>query len=130
MQVDRGDPLRDEEPVGIRTREEHELAALLAARAAVAGAARRRVRSDHPPALDETAELVSERRRRLLQEQWVAAAERLQVGAVGERHLDLDEHVTRSGLRLRHLLDPQIAGGVEARSLHGLKTTFSASPRR
>ena len=58
------------------------------------------------------------------------APERLQVGAVGERDLDLHEHVARPGLRPRHVLDPQVAGRVQQRRLHGVKTTFSASPRR
>src|SRR6476620_8943330 len=58
------------------------------------------------------------------------APERLQVGAVGERDLDLHEHVAGAGLRLRHLLDPKVTGRVQPRRLHGVKTTLSASPRR
>ena len=60
----------------------------------------------------------------------MAAAERLQVGAVGERDLDLDEHVARAGLGARHVLQPQVAGPVEAQRLHGVKTTLSARPER
>ena len=48
----------------------------------------------------------------------MAAAERLRVGAVGERDLDLDEHVARPGLGAGHLLDPQVAGAVEAERSH------------
>ena len=58
----------------------------------------------------------------------MAAPERLQVGAVGQRDLDLDEHVARAGLRTRHLLEPQVPGAVEAQRSHGVKTTFSAAP--
>ena len=130
VQVDRGDPLGDDEPVRVGAGEELERAALLTARTAVARAARRGVRRDDAATVDETAELVPERRRRLARQQRVPAPVRLQVGAVGERHLDLHEHVARARLRPRHLLDPQITGRVETRCLHGVKTTFSASPRR
>ena len=60
----------------------------------------------------------------------MAAAERLRVGAVGERDLDLDEHVARARLRPRHVLDPQVAGAVVAQRPHGVKTTFTASWER
>ena len=60
----------------------------------------------------------------------MAAAERLQVGAVGERDLDLDEHVARPRLRARHVLEPQVARPVEAQRPHGVKTTLSARPER
>ena len=35
----------------------------------------------------------------------MSAPERLQVGAVGERDLDLDEDVAGAGLRPRHVLE-------------------------
>ena len=60
----------------------------------------------------------------------MAAPERLQVGAVGERDLDLDEHVARPRLGVRHLLEPQVAGAVEAERPHGVNTTLSAPPER
>ena len=60
----------------------------------------------------------------------MAAAEGLRVRPVGERDLDLDEHVARARLRLRHVLDPQVAGAVEAEGPHGVKTTFTASWER
>ena len=60
----------------------------------------------------------------------MAAPERLQVGAVGERDLDLDEHVAGAGLRVRHVLEPEIARAVEAERPHGVKTTLSARPER
>src|SRR5438552_10618677 len=55
------------------------------------------------------------------------AAERLQVGAVGERDLDLHEHVALARHGIRDLLDAQISRRIEARSPHGTKTTFNAS---
>ena len=130
VQVHRRDSLGHDEPLGVRAGEKHELAALLAARAAVARAARRGVRGDDAAPVDEPAELVAEARGRLREQQRMAAPVRLQVGAVGERDLDLDEHVARPRLGTRHLLDPQVAGRVEQRRLHGVKTTLSASPRR
>ena len=45
----------------------------------------------------------------------MAAAERLQVGAVGERDLDLHEHVSRPRHRVGHVLDAHVAGRVEAK---------------
>src|SRR5439155_8700849 len=75
-------------------------------------------------------ELVSERRRRLGEQQRVAAAERLEVGAVSERELDLYEDVARARFRVGHLLDALVARRVEPRRSHGRKTTFSASRRR
>ena len=59
----------------------------------------------------------------------MAAVERLRVGAVGERDLDLDEHVAGAGLRVGDVLEPDVARPVEDQRLHGVKTTFSASPR-
>ena len=58
------------------------------------------------------------------------AAECLQVGAVREGDLDLDEHVAGPGLRLWHVLEPEIARPVEAQRSHGVKTTLSARPER
>ena len=58
------------------------------------------------------------------------APEGLQVGAVGERDLDLDEHVARARLGAGNLLEPQVARAVEAQGPHGVKTTFSARPLR
>ena len=60
----------------------------------------------------------------------MAAAVRLQVGAVGERDLDLDEHLPGLGLRPRQVLDAQVAWRVEADRLHGVKTTLNAPPLR
>ncbi|MGH3073231.1 MAG: hypothetical protein ACRDNB_13330, partial [Gaiellaceae bacterium] len=42
------------------------------------------------------------------------------VGAVGERDLDLDEHVAGLRLRGRDLLEPEVAGAVEAQRSHGV----------
>ena len=60
----------------------------------------------------------------------MAAAVRLEVGAVGERDLDLDEHVALARLRPWHVLDPDVAGPVEEDRFHGVKTTLSARPER
>ena len=68
-----------------------------------------------------------ERTRKLADENWMAAAERLRVGAVRERDLDLDEDVSPAGLRLRRVLEAQVARPVEEECLHGRKTTFKAS---
>ena len=49
----------------------------------------------------------------------MAAPERLQVGAVGERDLDLDEHVALGGgSGSRHVLEPQVARPVEDERPH------------
>ena len=87
-----------------------------------------RVRRHDPPAAChvDPAELVPERARELVEEQWVPAPEGLEVGSVGERDLDLDEHVAGAWLRPRHFLEPQIAGAVEPKRPHGVKTTLSA----
>ena len=60
----------------------------------------------------------------------MAAPEGLEVGAVREGDLDLDEHVAGSRLRVRHVLQPQVARAVEAQRPHGVKTTLSAPPER
>ena len=130
MQVLIGDALRHDDPVRVRTLEEVELATLLTALAAGAAPAGRTVGGDHTPAVEDAAELMPERRRGLDREQRVAAAERLQIGPVGERELDLDEQIVVGGPGERHLLDPQVAGAVEPRGLHGVKATLSAAPER
>src|SRR5207253_428177 len=103
-----------------------------AARALLARAAGRRVRGDDAPAGRdvEAAELVAEGGRRLREQQRMAPAERLQIGAVRERDLDLHEHVALAGHWIRHLLDAEISGRVEARRPHGTKTTFNTARRR
>ena len=60
----------------------------------------------------------------------MAAPVRLQIRAVGQRDLDLHEHLARPRLRTRHVLDAQVARRVEPRRLHGVNTTFSAAPLR
>ena len=57
----------------------------------------------------------------------MAAPERLRVSAVGERHLDPDEHVAGARLRVRNLLDPQVSRPVVEERPYGLNTTFTAS---
>ena len=58
------------------------------------------------------------------------AAVGLEVGAVGERDLDLEEDVSLAGHGVGHVLEPQVAGRMEPERPHGVKTTFSASRRR
>ena len=130
VQVDGGDPLRDDDPFGVRTGEKDEVPTLLAARAAVALEARRRVGRDNAALADDPAELVPERCRCSLRQQRMPAAVRLQVGAVRQRELDLHEHVARSRLGARHLLHPQVARPVEQGSLHGVNATLRTSPLR
>ena len=60
----------------------------------------------------------------------MAAPERLQVGAVGERDLDADEHVARPRLGARHVLQAEVARAVEPQRPHGVKTTLGARPER
>ena len=135
MEVDARNPFRDDEqlPIGAVQQRQQVVAEGCAATGALrARSTRSGVRSDDTlSGCDvDAGELVSERRRRLGEQQRVAAAERLQVGAVGERDLDLHEDVARAGLRVGHLLDAQVARRVEPRRPHGRKTTFSASRRR
>ena len=135
QEVAAGDPLGDEDQLGVGAVQEREQVLaerLVAAGARGADAAGRRVRRDHPPAERDVdpAELVPERARRRAEQQRVAAVERLGVGAVGERDLDLDEHVAGAGLRIGNVLEPEVARPVEDQRLHGVKTTFSASPLR
>jgi hypothetical protein len=62
---------------------------------------------DAPAGRDvDTRKLVTERARQLAQEDGMAAPEGLQVGAVGKRNLDLDEHVAGAGLGTWDLFEP------------------------
>ena len=124
QQVDARDRGRNQQVLGVRAVQELERLAAL-----VAGG---RVRGDDALAGRDVdaAELVTERARELAEQDGVAAPEGLQVGAVGQRHLDLDEHVAGAGLRTRDLFEPQIPDAVEAQRSHGVKTTFSAPPER
>ena len=115
------DRLRHEQELGIRAVQELERAAAL-----VAG---RRVRGDDTAAVGvDAAELVPERARQLAEQHRMPAAERLQVGAVGERDLDPDEHVAGPRLRPWYVLQAKVAGAVEPQRPHGRKTTLSARP--
>jgi len=110
-----GDPGRDEQVLGVgAVQERAQVLAerLLTAPARRALAARGRVGCDDAAARGDVdpAELVAERARHLRQEQRVATAEGLRVGAVRERDLDLHEDVARPRLGPRHLLDPEVAG--------------------
>ena len=129
------DPGRHEQVLGVGAVQER--AQVLAQRLLAAAAGRalpagRRVRGhDTPPGCDvDPAELVAERARRLGQQEWMPAPEGLRVGAVGERHLDLDEDVALARLRPGDLLDPQVAGPVVHERPHGVKTTLTASCER
>ena len=131
------DPLRDEDQLrvgAVQQREQVLAERLLAARAGGARAARRRVRGDHAAAGRDVdpAELVPERARRRAEQHGVPAAERLQVGAVGERDLDLDEHVAGVGdLGPGTSSSRRSPGPVEDQCPHGagVKDPASASPR-
>ena len=123
-EVDARDPLRHEHVLGVGAVQELERLAALVARGRVGG-------DDALAGRDvEAAELVPERARQLAEQHGMPAAEGLQVGAVGEGDLDLDEHVAGAGLRLRHVFEPEIARPVEAQRPHGVKTTLSARPER
>ena len=142
-QVRAGDPLRDEDELAVRAVEEREemgAERLLAPQARRARPARRRVGGDDAPAGRDVdaAELVSEGARRRAEQNGMPAPERLQIGAVGERHLDLDEDIA-VGRRLgpRHVLERGAGqrssrglGGdrLPARVSQGTRTTFSAEP--
>ena len=52
------------------------------------------------------------------------------VVALARSDLDLDEHVARPRLRVRHVLEAEITRSVEAKSPHGVNTSFSARPER
>ena len=99
VEIDRRDALGHDDPVRVRTGQELRAPALPASRAAVAGTARRRVGGDHSAPVDEPAELVPERRGRLAQQDGVPAAIGLQIGAVGQRDLDLHEHLAGTSPR-------------------------------
>ena len=124
-QVLGGDARRHEDELGVGAVEEGEevdAERLLPADAGGARPARRRVRGDDAPAGRhvDAAELVPERARRRPEQHRVPAPKRLQVGAVGERHLDLHEHVpVVDDLGPRHVLEPQVAGAVEDERPHG-----------
>ena len=60
----------------------------------------------------------------------MAAVERLGIGAVRERDLDLDEDVAGPRHRVGNVLELHVARPVEDQCLHGVKTTFNASPLR
>ena len=150
-EVRAGDALGDEDELGVGAVEEREevlALGLLAARAGRARAAGGGVGGDDAAAGGDVdaAELVPERARRRPEQHGVAAAERLQVGAVGERDLDLHEHVAVvRRLGPRDVLESQVAGAVEDEgshacgdrlqpapgfSAHGTSTTLSAAPSR
>ena len=99
-EIDARDSLRHDEQLRVGAVEERQQVVaqgLVAAEARSALAARPRVRRDHAPAggdLDP-AELVPEPRRHLGEQHGMSLPVRLQVGAVGERDLDLDENVAR-----------------------------------
>ena len=129
------DPLGDEEQLGVgavQEREEVLAERLLAARAGGARSARRRVGGDHAAAGRDVdpADLVPERARRRAEQHGVPAAVRLEVGAVRERDVDLQQHVAVSRARLGDVLETEIPGPVQPQRSHGVKTTFSASRRR
>ena len=131
VQVDGSDPLRNDEPVRVGAGEEQKLAALLAARAAVARAARRRVRGDDAATVDEPAELVPERRGRLAQRAADAHGD-TSSGRCRRSAPPRSARAPRPGPAsgFGHVLDAQVARRVQPRRLHGVNTTFSASPRR
>jgi hypothetical protein len=103
---------------------------LLATPARWASAARSGIGCDDTPsgADIDPAEFVSEGARQVAQKDGVAALEGLRVGAVGKGDLHLDDDVASLGLRLGHLLQPQIAGAVEKEGSHGVKTTLRTAP--
>ena len=134
-EVAAGDPLRHEQELRVRAVQQREQAlaqGLVAAPARRALPARRRVGRDHatPGRRVHPAELVTERARRRAEQHRVSPVVRLRVGAVGERDLDLDEHVAGPRLGPGDVLEPDVARPVEDQCLHGVKTTFRASPRR
>ena len=94
------DPRRDEQELRVGPVEQWEQPVaerLLTARAGRTVAARRRV-CGHDAASGrdvDPAELVPEPAGRWIEQDRVTSPERLRVGAVGERHLDLDENVAR-----------------------------------
>jgi hypothetical protein len=102
-EVARRDPLRHEQILGVgavQHREEALAERLVAASARSTRAARGGVRSeDAATGRDvDAAELVPEGARKLAEEDGMPPPEGLGVGSVGERDLDLDEDIARSGL--------------------------------
>ncbi len=130
------DARRDEDDLGVGAVEEREevlAERLLPACAGSARAARSRVGGDDPVSGRgvDPAELVPERARRRPEQHGMPSPKGLQVGTVGQRHLDLDEYVAvLPSLGARNGLDPDVAGAVKPQRPHGVKTTFSASRRR
>ena len=126
------DPLGHEQQLGVRAVEEREEA--LAERLLPTLA--RRARSARGGVRDDDARPVATS---IPQTSWpnglgggaeqdrVPTAVRLQVGAVGERHLDLEEHLALGRSRLGHVLEPQVAGAVEDERAH---RPHRAAPRR
>ena len=124
-----GDARRDEQVLGVRAVEQREqplAQGLLAAPAGRARSARGRVRRHHPASRGhvDAAELVPERARRRPEEDRVPTPKRLGVGAVGQRHLDLHEHVSL-GLRLGsgNVLEPEVSGAVKDQRAHPTVTS-------
>jgi hypothetical protein len=119
-EVDPSDPFRNGEQLGVRTVQEPEVVEVAVRVGGDDSAAGRDV---------DPAELVAERAGRIAEQDWVAAPEGLQVGAVRQRDLDANEHLPSARLRVWHLLDAEVAGPVEDQRPHGTKTTLSASRR-
>ena len=66
----------------------------------------------------DPADLVAERARWRPEQDRVTAAVGLQVGAVGERELDPEEHLAFGRRRLWNVLEPQVPGAVEDERAH------------
>ena len=129
------DALRHEQELrvgAVQKREEVLAERLLPALAGCAGAARRRVCGDDasPRRHVDPAHLVPERAGRRVEQDRMTATVGLHVGSVRERYLDLEEDVALAGNRVGHLVEPQVAGCMQAERPHGVKTTFRASRRR
>jgi hypothetical protein len=134
-EVAAGDPLGHEDQLGVGAVQEREQVLaqrLLAAAARWADAARRRVGGDDAAAERDVdpAEFVPERAGRRAEQDRVAAQERLRVGSVRERDLDLDEHVAGAGHGIGYVFEPDVPGPVEDQRPQGRKTTFRVSPLR
>jgi hypothetical protein len=74
--------------------------------------------------------LVAERRGRRPEQDGMAAAVGLGVGAAGQRRLDADDELARARRGLGALLDADVARRVEDGGPQGWNTTFSACPER
>ena len=134
-EVRAGDPLGDEQQLGVRAvqqREEVLAERLLPARARRARAAWRRVRDHHATSgCDvDSAGLVAEGAGRRAEQDGVAPAVCLEIGPIGERDLDLQQHIALAGCRVGHVLQAEVAGAVQPKRPHGVKTTLRASRRR